>query len=433
MNETPTGNYSERVYTYGDSEWGDKLTAYNGNAFTYDTAGNPTTYYNGGAPYTFGWEGRNLVYASVDGKVLTFAYNDEGLRVEKKIGDVAHHYYYHGSQLIADEWNKNILLFLYDENGSPIGMRLHKAADGEDVWSEYWYETNLQGDIIAVYNSSGTVLVTYTYDAWGRSTMTYRNGGRSTGVVYNPLRYRGYYYDSDTRLYYLQSRYYDPLHGRFLNADSTDYLDPASLTGVNLFTYCGNNPVNRTDPDGEFWHIVIGAGIGFLSGFINSVALDMIKGKDIDLTSALISGGIGAIEGGLSAAGAPLGVLIAVNAGLSAAESVYSDITGNEEKTTGEIVANALFNAGLSALFTLAGGSSSEMNDLYKDAKKVLPQLAKGMHPDVKRGARKTVAKYTKALGKYAKECGISALFTTPASTFISEMGKECSGRLFGR
>ena len=96
-------------------------------------------------------------------------------------------------------------------------------------------------------------------------------------------------------------------------------------------------------------------------------------------------------------------------------------------------MANALFNAGLSALFTLAGGSSSEMNDLYKDAKKVLPQLAKGMHPDVKRGARKTVAKYTKALGKYAKECGISALFTTPASTFISEMGKECSGRLFGR
>ena len=101
-------------------------------------------------------------------------------------------------------------------------------------------------------------------------------------------------------------------------------------------------------------------------------------------------------------------------------------------KTTGEIVANALFNAGLSALFTLAGGSSSEMNDLYKDAKKVLPQLAKGMHPDVKRGARKTVAKYTKALGKYAKECGIDAFKSTTLSTTASELWGEFSRRVFG-
>ena len=105
-----------------------------------------------------------------------------------------------GDQLVAEEWSGNVIFFLYDENGAPVGMRYHAAADNEDVWSVYWYETNLQGDIVAIYSSAGTKLATYTYDAWGKFTRTYSGGGASTGAQYDPLTYRGYYYDTDPHM-----------------------------------------------------------------------------------------------------------------------------------------------------------------------------------------------------------------------------------------
>ncbi len=92
-------------------------------------------------------------------------------------------------------------------------------------------------------------MVEYSYDAWGNCTVTKNVGG--TAEI-NPYRYRGYYYDEETGLYYLQARYYDPRTGRFLNADSVEYADPETLNGLNLYAYCGNNPVMGFDPTGEF-------------------------------------------------------------------------------------------------------------------------------------------------------------------------------------
>lgn len=92
-------------------------------------------------------------------------------------------------------------------------------------------------------------MVEYSYDAWGNCTVTKNVGG--TAEI-NPYRYRGYYYDEETELYYLQTRYYDPRTGRFLNADSVEYADPETLNGLNLYAYCGNNPVMGFDPTGEF-------------------------------------------------------------------------------------------------------------------------------------------------------------------------------------
>ena len=89
-----------------------------------------------------------------------------------------------------------------------------------NTFDVFWYEKNLQGDIVAVYNSSGTKLVSYNYtDAWGNHSISYSNGGASTGAQYNPFRYRGYYYDTDLYMYYLQSRYYDAKICRFISAD----------------------------------------------------------------------------------------------------------------------------------------------------------------------------------------------------------------------
>jgi RHS repeat-associated protein len=112
------------------------------------------------------------------------------------------------------------------------------------------FEKNLQGDIVAVYNSFGLKLVTYTYDAWGNATTTYHNGGASTLAANNPIRYRGYYYDTTLQMYYLQSRYYDAKICRFINADSALYH---SMLGYNMFAYCGNNPVNRFDSTGKYY------------------------------------------------------------------------------------------------------------------------------------------------------------------------------------
>ena len=141
---------------------------------------------------------------------------------------------------------------LYDASGAPIGMMYRTTSYAKDVWDTFWYEKNLQGDIIAIYNASGTKIATYTYtDAWGNFTVSYSNGGGSTGAQYNPFRYRGYYYDTDLGMYYLQSRYYDAKICRFISADGYTSTGQGIL-GNNMFAYCNNDPVNRVDING-YW------------------------------------------------------------------------------------------------------------------------------------------------------------------------------------
>ena len=101
----------------------------------------------------------------------------------------------------------------------------------------------------AIYNESGNKVGEYAYDAWGNCTVL---SGAATDVVrYNPIRYRGYYYDIGTGLYYLNARYYNPQWRRFISPDSIDYLDPESVNGLNLYCYCNNDPVNYCDPSGN--------------------------------------------------------------------------------------------------------------------------------------------------------------------------------------
>ena len=133
--------------------------------------------------------------------------------------------------------------------------------DAEGVFSRYIYEKNLQGDIVAIYNESGEKIVSYTYDAWGNFTTTRASGltsNESLAIYNNPFRYRGYFYDVDTGLYYVSSRYYNPEIGRWISPDTTDVLTatPMGLTDKNLYAYCDNNPVVRVDHGGQFWDTV---------------------------------------------------------------------------------------------------------------------------------------------------------------------------------
>ena len=244
----PLNPTTYNTYTYTDSEWGDLLTSYNGTAITYDAIGNPLSYYNG-LSYTFTWNGRRLATATKGTKSMSFAYNSDGLRISKTVNGVTRNYVYDGDLLVSEYTDSDTIVYIYNAYGSPIGFKYRTSTYADDAWDTYWYGKNLQGDIVAIYGSDGTLLVSYKYTAWGETTRYYSNGGGTTTAAKNNLTYRGYYYDSDLSMYYLQSRYYDPVIGRFINADS---ILVNSLLGYNLFAYCLNNPVNRVDPTGHF-------------------------------------------------------------------------------------------------------------------------------------------------------------------------------------
>ena len=260
-NDTPTNPQYTYDYSYGDTNWGDKLTMYRGGSITYDEVGNPLSYYNG-RRYTFAWEnGRRLASAETGALEFEFTYNDEGIRTSKTINGIKHTYHLNGSQIITEAWENHLLVYLYDAEGNPIGMQYRNTAMGEDEFAEYWYEKNLQGDIVAVYDAAGTKLISYTYDAWGNFIKQYHNGCTSSNpVVNNPFLYRGYYFDNELGMYYLQSRYYDPVIGRFINADGM-VSTGQGLLGYNMYAYCGNNPVCRADYSGQFWGVVILAAV----------------------------------------------------------------------------------------------------------------------------------------------------------------------------
>ena len=133
------------------------------------------------------------------------------------------------------------LSFSYDASGMPMAVIYNGTA--------YFYTVNLQGDVMAIVDATGTAVVSYAYDAWGNILSVTGTMADTLGES-NPLRYRGYVYDPETDLYYLQSRYYDPELGRFINADAFTSTGQGIL-GNNMFAYCGNNPANRVDPTGH--------------------------------------------------------------------------------------------------------------------------------------------------------------------------------------
>ena len=234
---TVSGSGTTTSYTYGDAEWGDLLTAYNGEAISYDGIGNPLSYRG----WTMSWQGgRQLAGMTKGSDTLSFAYNESGLRTGKTVNGVTHNYVWQGSKLAADITDTYALYFHYDSSGEVIGFT--RTANGTDT--EYFYVKNLQGDILKVITATGTEAAAYTYDAWGRVLA-------STGDLadVNPIRYRGYYYDTETGLYYLKSRYYDPEVDRFISPDVFASTGQG-IFGTNMFTYCKNNSIVLSDRSG---------------------------------------------------------------------------------------------------------------------------------------------------------------------------------------
>ena len=210
---------------------------------------NPLTY-NG---YTFTWQkGRQLASASGNGDTITYKYGADGLRTQKTVNDVTTKYTYASGLLVSQTDGTNTLNFSYTADGTPRTVKFNNTT--------YYYICNLQGDVQSIVHANGGAVVEYVYDTWGNLISATGTLALTLGVL-NPFRYRGYVYDSETGLYYVSSRYYDPEIGRWINADG-QLTTGSDLTGLNLFAYCGNNPVNRIDPTGEaWWHWALGAAV----------------------------------------------------------------------------------------------------------------------------------------------------------------------------
>ena len=223
-------------YTYGNDTWKDLLTSYNGQSIEYDTQGNPVKYLG----HTLTWEkGRQL--KRIDNTV--YAYNANGVRVSKNVNGVLHSFFLEGTKIVCEKWNGNVLIPLYDNEDIVCGIVYNNIP--------YYFHRNLQDDIIAIVDKAGNTVARYAYDAWGACISA---SGESEIASVNPFRYRGYYCDIETGYYYLQTRYYDPTTGRFLNSDDIKYLGTTDCSiGFNLFSYCDNNPVNRSDVNGHSW------------------------------------------------------------------------------------------------------------------------------------------------------------------------------------
>lgn len=239
-NWAPVKLLETRTYSYGDTNWKDKLTEFDGDSITYDKNGNPLTYRD---DMTFEWEnGRILKKITTSEKAIQMNYDSNGMRTQKSVDGVKTNYYYDSSNnLFALTQGSDTLFFYYDNSGEVMSVSCNGTM--------YYYIKDLQGDITEIVDKDGKAVAEYAYDAWG-NMLTENNGTLTVGKL-NPFRYRSYVYDEETGLYYLQSRYYDPLTGRFVNADVYCDTYTGNPLSTNMFAYCENDAINYVDNDGR--------------------------------------------------------------------------------------------------------------------------------------------------------------------------------------
>ena len=303
----------------------------------YDNCGNCTSINNNGTLSTFEWTRGHLLNKFTKNNIeVNYNYNAFGQRVSKKVGDYNYDYYYNGDKLKVQ--------FRYDEGDSRKNQTLVFLYDNDEIVGLYYVERqqtyefikDCQGNVVSILYG-GEELAHYVYDYFGNCTV-YSNGNIDTdqdsiGLI-NPIRYRGYYYDVETSLFWLSSRYYSPELCRFISPDDVEYLDPESVNGLNLYAYCRNY-----DPNGTFdlWEFFRGVG-------------NIVTGALAIVVGAIVLIG-----------GAPIGMLIVagitVGAGVLTLNNGIADIVGSF--TGYNYMSDGLFNGNTTAYNWYSGITST--------------------------------------------------------------------------
>ena len=254
-NHTPTsGNPTLENYSYDAAG---NLTTKGNQTFTYNNDNQITntgyTYDNNGnlindGTYWYAYNAENQLTqvnkVSDNSLVATYTYDYNGLRISKTVSGVTTNFVWDTfGNLVRETTGGNFNIYSYDTNGNLIGFNKNSQ-------NYYIYHTNLRGDIVTVTDYNNVIQAQYNYDPWGTQTSY-------TGTLTQPFRYAGYYFDSETGLYYCKGRYYSPTLGRFLTKDSYGYISQRNPQTLNLYSYCGNNPVNRVDPNGNVSGVII--------------------------------------------------------------------------------------------------------------------------------------------------------------------------------
>lgn len=238
----------ENRYEYSNSNWEDQLTKFNDEVITYDEIGNPITI---GENITLNWiNGRQLNKYTDLNQTINYMYNKDGIRISKKINNIETKYYLEGNEIILEKTGNDVLYYIRNSLDNLLGFMYNDEL--------YYYIKNIQNDIIGILDSNHKIVTKYQYDSWGNilrivdsNDNDIINDESHIGNI-NPFRYRSYYYDKETKLYYLNNRYYSPKWHRFINADSKIGSND-SLTAYNLYLYVGNNPIMNIDPSGLNW------------------------------------------------------------------------------------------------------------------------------------------------------------------------------------
>ncbi|MEL1136603.1 RHS repeat-associated core domain-containing protein [Desulfitobacterium sp. THU1] len=225
------------------------------NGFTYDQAGNLRQ----DNKYNYEWNGHGQLTAvknkGTGSVIASYTYHPDGLRKSKATGGVTYNYHYDGTNLIRVTSNNATVYAFTWANGKPVSLT-------DSTGTTYYYVTNYRGDVVRIVDAVGNSVADYSYDPWGIVTV-----GGSSAVKDQPIRYASYVQDTETNLYYLQARYYDPDSARFISRDPHGGTLDNPLS-QNAYAYANGDPVNNVDPDGRMATVLAlgGSGLGVAYG-----------------------------------------------------------------------------------------------------------------------------------------------------------------------
>lgn len=352
-----------------DSSIKDRLVSFNGTKIEYDSSNplNPRKY----GSNTYQFEGRRLVRWLYGGGYYDYVYNDEGLRIKKTdYRGITWNYIYDGNKLIREKSINNTLDFLYDEYDNLYGFI-------KDNSEKYLYIRDQLQNIIGITDINGKIVVKYSYDAWGALKNIEDTSSSGIGKL-NPFRFKGYYYDNESSMYYCKTRYYVPQWGRWLSADSIEYLNPESINKLNLYTYANNNPVIYYDPDGHMALLcallILGA-IGMVANVGSQALTDLAYRNEFKWENYLVAAGAGFL-GGMCYAIPGVGSIVsaAVTSGLTTAGQM---IVSGEYYDGWDYLIMAGGSAILSGLTAWEFGKISNNLSFFKDSNFILDNFSK--------------------------------------------------------